>query len=541
MESGASSFITRLQLAFFFLLVAGAGASAADEFRSPAISAARVDWRAALDQFRAEIGTQPSVAPAFTFVNRHRLAASDPRSLPAFVQLNATTSQIFTGIGRSTIPVLLPLDTAAYLEARWKGTPESLLLSRYQADFRPADLFDAGPAGYDAVFSFEPGAGSGMPQRVFAKPVEVQITGSILIYDLNDPLGGKGEPVKSLAAQYPDLRRFIREGYVRYAFTRFGIPYVVSIQCLDSVPRPKRLACREAYPVAERFLKALHVVGGQPSRARMDLASENVERPSAIASDFSYRSPGDIIANSGSRKQGGRIDFTAYSQMRFPLEKAPAFAHSQSFGGRSKSSDRFDEVSGGPSAYPWQDNFCEARSFGVGQCPTGFGHQGQDIRPAPCPEHDEGPDHCDPKQQAVVAVRDAVLIRSPQQQAATLQVNTRNEHIRFRYMHMNPTAMDADDILNGRHVGEGEKIGVVSNYLDHPNGTSRHLHFDVQVFTRDGWLWVNPYVTLISAYERLIHGRGREVGPRSIPPAADMAHALPNDMSRHDPDEGSEN
>jgi hypothetical protein len=54
---------------------------------------------------------------------------------------------------------------------------------------------------------------------------------------------------------------------------------------------------------------------------------------------------------------------------------------------------------------------------------------------------------------------------------------------------------------------------VVSNYLDHPNGTSRHLHFDVQVFTRDGWLWVNPYVTLVSAYERLIRGRGRQIGP----------------------------
>ena len=99
--------------------------------------------------------------------------------------------------------------------------------------------------------------------------------------------------------------------------------------------------------------------------------------------------------------------------------------------------------------------------------------------------------------------------------------------------------MDADGVLNGRHVEEGEKIGVVSNYLDHPNGTTRHLHFDVQVFTRDGWLWVNPYVTLISAYERLIHGRGREVGPHSVA-AADMAHALPEDMSRRDMEEGSE-
>jgi hypothetical protein len=522
------------------LLGAGAIPLAAEEFRSPVVSVARVDWRAALDQLRVEIGTQPSVVPAFTFVGRHRLAASDPRSMPALVQLNATTSQIFNGIGRSTVPVLLPFDTAAYLEARWAGTPENLSLSRFQADFRPVDMFDAGSAGYDAVFSLEPGAGGGLPQRIFAKPVEVQITGSLLTYDLNDPLGGKGEPVKSLAAEYPDLRRFIREGYVRYSFTRFGVPYVVSIQCLDSVARPRRLACREAYPVAERFLKALHVAGGLPSRPRMDIASEAVERPSVVSSDFTFRPPGDIFARSGSRKQSGRVDFTAYSQIRFPLEKAPAFAHSQSFGKR-RSTDRLDEFTSGPTSYPWQDNFCEARSFGVGQCASGFGHQGQDMRPAPCPIHDEGPEHCDPRQRPVVAVRDAVLIRDPKQQAATLQVNTRNEHIRFRYMHMDPSVMDADGLLNGRHVEEGEKIGVVSNYLDRPNGTTRHLHFDVQVFTRDGWLWVNPYVTLVSAYERLIGGRGREVGPHSTPAAADVAHALPDDMSRRDLEEGSEN
>jgi hypothetical protein len=532
-----AKFATRFQLALF-LLVVGCNALAADEFRSPAISVARVDWRAALDQLRSEITSEPSVAPAFTFASRRRLAAFDPRSMPAFVQLNATTSHLFTGITRSTVPVLLPFDTAAYLEARWTGTLEGIALPHFQADFRPVDVFDAGPAGYDAVFSLEPGVG--LPQRVFAKPVEVQITGSLLIYDLNDPLGGKGEPVKSLAAQYPDMRRFIREGYVRYAFTRFGVAYVVSIQCLDSAPRPRRLACREAYPVAERFLKALHVAGGLPSRPRMDVAPEVVERPAGLSPDFTYRAPGDLIANSASRKQGGRADFTAYAQIRFPLEKAPAFAHSQSFG-RHKPVDKLDELAGGPTSYPWQDNFCEARSFGVGQCPSGFGHQGQDMRPAPCPLHDEGLEHCDPKRQPVVAVRDAVLIRSPKQQAATLQVNTRNEHIRFRYMHMNPTTMDADDILNGRHVAEGEKIGVVSNYLDHPNGTTRHLHFDVQVFTRDGWLWVNPYVTLVSAYEHLIHGRGHEVGPRNLPAAADVAHALPEDMNRREPEEGSEN
>jgi hypothetical protein len=204
-----------------------------------------------------------------------------------------------------------------------------------------------------------------------------------------------------------------------------------------------------------------------------------------------------------------------------------------------RSSDRPDELAGGPTSYPWRDNFCEARGFGVGQCASGFGHQGQDIRPAACPPRGEGPDRCEPTQRAVVAVRDAVLIRSTKQQAATLQVNSRTEHIRFRYMHMNPAALDADGILNGRHVAEGERIGVVSNYLDRPNGTSRHLHFDVQVFTRDGWLWVNPYVTLISAYEHLVRGHGREIGPQ-IAPAA-VATAMPQDARHRDAEDGGDN
>jgi len=520
-------------LASFAFLHAGAARSA-DEFRTPAVSVFRVEWRTALDQFRGEIAAAPATAQDFVFAPQRRLPAADPRSMPGLVQLNAATSSIFPGIGRSAVPVLLPFDVAAWLEARRNPGPTSAL-SHYQSDFRPVDFFDAGPAGYDAVFSLEPGAGEGLPQRTYVRPVEVQITGSLLSYDLADPQGGKGEPVKALAAQYPDMRRFIREGYVRYAFTRFSVPYVVSIQCLDSTPRPRRLACREAYPVAERFLKALRIAGGLPARPRSDLASGGLPRPFEQSPDFVYRPVGDII-NGSARKQRGYADSIAYSQIRFPLE-APALVHSQWYG-RYRGGGGSDPYS---ALNPWRDSFCEARSsFNVGQCPSGFGHQGQDLRPGACANPGDGPKTCDPKQQPVFAVRDGVLIRTPGQQAATLQINGRNEHIRFRYMHMNPSSMDADGVLNGRMVAEGEKIGVVSNFLDHPNGTSRHLHFDVQVFTRDGWIWVNPYVTLISAYERLIHGRGRETGPE-LAASPTVANGVLQGVVRSDVREGGGN
>lgn len=508
-----------------------------------------MDWPAAVTQFRTEIDSQPRVADQFTFTSGRPVRQLNPHRIAAIAQLNAVTAPIFPGIQLSPVPVLLPFDSALYLADSQSGAV-GLLVSRYQAGFNAAAMFDAGPSGYDAAFTLHPGAGDGMPSRVYSRPVEVQITASLLVYDINDPLAGKGEPVKALATQFPNLRRVIREGYVRYAFTRFGVPYVVSIQCLDSVARSKRLSCREASPVAERFLKALRVAGGTPRSPRYNIASTVSERPVEYSADFTYRPPGEIIVNSGYRGQGGHRDMTVYAQIRFPIEKAPAFANSQSFMNwgdcnltgrvawaptkgdqyRCKRNDKplvFDESAKENYSYPWQDNFCETRDFEVGQCANGMGHQGQDIRPSSCSLRNDGADRCMPDIYPAVAVRDGVVVRAPAQQAMHLLVNTRNEHIRFRYMHMNPARLDADGMVHGRRVTEGERVGVVSNYQDRVGGTTVHLHFDVQVFTRDGWLWVNPYVTLISSYERLIGGRGREYMPPS-PEAPAMAHAMPS-------------
>ena len=373
------------------------------------------------------------------------------------------------------------------------------------------------------MFSLQPGAGAAA-SRIFARPVEVQITGSILVYDLADPLGGRGEPVKALAAQFPDMRRFIREGYVRYAFTRFGVPYVVSIQCLDSAPRARRLACREAYPIAERFLKALRVAGGQPAQPRHDISSEIAERPAAASPDFTYYPGGDIIARSSVRRRGGRADFVAYSQIRFPLEKAPAAIRSQSFG-RKKSE-------GGPRRLSVAGQFLRSpqlpgramrrrlRASGPGRPRRALPAEQQQRKQLPSEE----------------AGRRGRPRRHPDPFTEAAGGNAADQHPQRAH----PLSLHAHEPVShgcGRHsqrtpVAEGEKIGVVSNYLDFPNGTSYHLHFDIQVFTRDGWIWVNPYTTLIASYERLIRGRGREIGT-DPPIAAAVAHALPEDVLRH--------
>jgi hypothetical protein len=73
--------------------------------------------------------------------------------------------------------------------------------------------------------------------------------------------------------------------------------------------------------------------------------------------------------------------------------------------------------------------------------------------------------------------------------------------------------MDDDGLVSGRTVSEGEIIGKVATWGDYEAGTSYHLHFNLQVFTKEGWVWVNPYMTLVAAYEHLIGGRGTEIAP----------------------------
>jgi murein DD-endopeptidase MepM/ murein hydrolase activator NlpD len=173
----------------------------------------------------------------------------------------------------------------------------------------------------------------------------------------------------------------------------------------------------------------------------------------------------------------------------------------------------FDESAAENFTYPWRDNFCELRDFLVGQCPGGYGHQGEDIRPANCVLFNAEGDRCEPYQHPIAAVHDGIIRRMPGNLGAYIVVNDKNDHVRFRYLHMNPKMMDADGLLNGRQVSEGEILGKVATWGDFEQGTSYHLHFNIQVFSEIGWVWVNPYMTLVASYEHLINGRGTEIMP----------------------------
>ena len=104
----------------------------------------------------------------------------------------------------------------------------------------------------------------------YPEPIDVLISGSALLYELEDPTPASGAPVPALESEYPGIQRLIHEHHLRYTFVRFGVPYVVSAACFDSsVSRYKMPTCRAADRVLLRFLRALRVAGGTPAPPRM--------------------------------------------------------------------------------------------------------------------------------------------------------------------------------------------------------------------------------------------------------------------------------
>ena len=508
-------------------LVAGAPAFASDHdaWKPASVSIVPPDW----DAVRAD------AAELFG-------AGGGEKSADALARLNEAAGKVFPAIATSAAPVLVPFDTRAFL--REPASEPAKPAAGYSPGFQATPFFLTGPAGYDAVFSVKPGALEGLGGVGESDPVLVEISASTLLYDLPPAKAVSELPVRGVEKNFPNIRRFILENYLRYAFEKYGMTYVVSISCFDGRPRARWISCTQAERVAQHFLNALNLAGGNPDAPKAS-AFAAAERPKDASPDFTYHPAGRLLPGTGFNRNDGVADNSVYANIRFPFDKAPAFANSQSFmnwgdcdqTGRSPSpGDRkdapyrcrvnrkllvFNEAAPENYAYPWRDNFCEHRHFYVGQCPSGQGHQGQDLRPAACKLANDGADRCEPYQDDLVAVRAGLILRTPQQEAVFLTANSSSEHVRFRYMHMHPRQLDEDGVLSGRAVREGEIIGKAGNFNRKENLTTYHLHFEIMVPTRDGWARVNPYMTLVASYERLIGGRGAQVDdPEPMPDAA---------------------
>lgn len=203
--------------------------------------------------------------------------------------------------------------------------------------------------------------------------------------------------------------------------------------------------------------------------------------PSARA-QFTFRPAGELVSGSGR----GRADMTNYAVgLRFPLESAPAYANSQVWGRGGGSGPGGGQCDAPNYSYPWRDNYCESRSWTMPMCPSGTGHQGQDIRPATCRNNTHW---------CVAAATGTVTNVG----TYTVYITTA-DGVRYDYLHMGSVQVRVGD-----RVIREQRIGRVSNEFG-GTPTTYHLHFNiVRAVSGFGMVYAPPYGALVDAYQRLL-------------------------------------
>jgi len=100
-----------------------------------------------------------------------------------------------------------------------------------------------------------------------------------------------------------------------------------------------------------------------------------------LAGEPFYAPVGELVPGSGE----GAADATVYAPgMRYPVRDAPSYPNSQVWGHGGSEGPGGSQCDAENFSYPWHDNYCETRSWDMPLCPSGVGHQGQDIRASTC-------------------------------------------------------------------------------------------------------------------------------------------------------------
>jgi MYXO-CTERM domain-containing protein len=204
----------------------------------------------------------------------------------------------------------------------------------------------------------------------------------------------------------------------------------------------------------------------------------------AVAAEFTYNPPGKLVSGSGI----GREDYNVYSpNMRFPIEVAPAYPNSQVWGRGGASGPGGSQCDVQNYSYPWWDNYCESRSWEMPLCPSGKGHQGQDIRPSTCVKDVHWVVSSEPGEVTSIGTY-SVVVAAP-------------NGTQYRYLHMEPSSLV---VKVGDTVQQGQRLGRVSNAFG-GTPTTIHLHYDIiQNVAGVGMVFVPPYMSLVRSYERLL-------------------------------------
>ncbi len=211
---------------------------------------------------------------------------------------------------------------------------------------------------------------------------------------------------------------------------------------------------------------------------------------------FEFRPPGELEGPGGGalRPGAGRVDDHVYAPgMRFPIESGPAYANSQIYGHGGYMGPGGGQCTAANYAYPWHDNYCEERSWDMPLCPSGRGHQGQDIRPGTCDDNTHW----------AVAAADGTITNIGSYSVYV----TADDGTRYDYLHMEPSSLV---VSRGQRVSRGDRLGRVSDAFG-GTSTTIHLHFNIrQNVAGVGTVYVPTYMSLVESYAELL---GVAVGP----------------------------
>jgi murein DD-endopeptidase MepM/ murein hydrolase activator NlpD len=140
-----------------------------------------------------------------------------------------------------------------------------------------------------------------------------------------------------------------------------------------------------------------------------------------------------------------------------------------------------------------RDNYCEVRGWAMPLCPSGAGHQGQDIRPATFKDNTW----------EAVAVADGTITNVTKNTTVQLKGKDGTD---YYYLHMHPSSIK---VKTGQTVKQGQALGKVSKYMNGSPSTSLHLHFQARQTIKAGTKTVTAYVPVFTS---LIAALRREKG-----------------------------
>ena len=215
--------------------------------------------------------------------------------------------------------------------------------------------------------------------------------------------------------------------------------------------------------------------------------------PPAEKPGFAYYPPGDTYPDNSKRgRKGDR--FVYLPDIIYPIKlDAGRYPHmnSQIYGhGGYKGPGGSESNSNNYNPFKQRDDYCEERSWSMPLCPSGAGHQGQDIRP-PTPEDNKW--EC-------VAVVDGTITKITSN--TTVELKAKDGTV-YQYLHMNAASIR---VKTGQSVKQGDVLGRVSKIMNGTPSTTIHLHFharqNVRVGSKELTVFVPVFSSLVSALRR---------------------------------------